>query len=114
MIKIVLFDIDNTLLSFDGYVKQCMKEGFEKYHLKKYEDWMFYTFKQINDALWISLEKGEITFEQIKATRFNKVFDALGINFDGPTFEAYFRECLHSNAIPMEGALEILEYLSNK
>ena len=42
------------------------------------------------------------------------MFDALGINFDGPTFEAYFRECLHSNAIPMEGALEILEYLSNK
>ena len=31
--KAVFLDIDNTLLSFDGYVKQTMKEGFEHFGL---------------------------------------------------------------------------------
>lgn len=36
-VKAVFLDIDNTLLSFDGYVKQTMKEGFEHFGLKPYE-----------------------------------------------------------------------------
>ena len=28
MIQVVLIDIDNTLLSFSGYVKETMREGF--------------------------------------------------------------------------------------
>ena len=34
MIKVVLVDIDNTLLSFTGYVKEAMREGFSFYGLK--------------------------------------------------------------------------------
>ena len=52
MIQTVLIDIDNTLLSFDAYVKQTMKQGFEEFHLKTYEDWMYDTFHTENDKLW--------------------------------------------------------------
>ena len=44
--KAVFLDIDNTLLSFDGYVKQTMKEGFEHFGLKPYEPYMFDIFYQ--------------------------------------------------------------------
>ena len=75
---------------------------------------MFNTFKTINDGLWKRLELKEITFEYIKSSRFNMVFKELGIDFDGVVFEKYFREQLHSNAIPMDGALDVLDYLNNK
>ena len=60
LIKVVLIDIDNTLLSFTGYVKESMREGFSY------------------------LEK----------SRWNLIFKELGIVFDGPTFEDYFKEKL--------------------
>ena len=56
MIKALFFDIDNTLLSFDGYVKQSMQSGFEKYGLKKYEPYMFDVFTRENNALWRALD----------------------------------------------------------
>lgn len=114
MIKAVLFDIDNTLLSFDGYVKQSMEEGFARFGLKKYEPWMFDVFTRENNALWRSLERGEITFEDIKAGRWNRIFSVLGIDFDGPVFETYFREKLNVSAIPVEGSPETLGWLRGK
>ncbi len=33
MLKVIMFDIDNTLLSFDQYVKQSMQNGFGKISL---------------------------------------------------------------------------------
>ena len=33
MLKVILFDVDNTILSFDEYVKESMKCGFEKFEI---------------------------------------------------------------------------------
>lgn len=114
MIKVILFDIDNTLLDFDAYVKQTLKSGFEHFNLGKYQDWMFDKFTTINISLWKELEKGNLTFQDIKHTRFTKVFEGLGINFDGPTFENYFRENIWKSAILIKGSIEALTYLNDK
>ena len=42
MIKAILLDIDNTLLSFDEYVKETMKNGFEKFKIGVYKNIRFY------------------------------------------------------------------------
>ena len=42
------------------------------------------------------------------------ISEALGIDADGVKFEAYFRDCLFDSAIPVEGALSLLEYLKKK
>lgn len=114
MIKAVFIDIDDTLLSFSGYVKESMKKGFEKYGLKSYTEDMYPVFRRINDSLWQSLERGEITFEELKAQRWKRIFGALGIDFDGAVFEEYFRACLFVSAIPVDGAEDFLEYLSGR
>lgn len=114
MLKVILFDIDNTLLSFDEYVKQSMKSGFQKFHIGTYEEEMFCIFNRINNDLWQSLEKREIDFEELKKKRWNMIFDSLGLSFDGEIFENYFRESLFESAIPETGALELLEYLHGK
>ena len=114
MIKVVLFDMDNTLLSFDEYVKRTMQSGFAKFGIGVYEEEMFSVFRQINNGLWQSIEKGELTFEALQKKRWNMIFNRLGISFDGEVFEKYFRACLFDSAIPEDGAMELLAYLHGK
>lgn len=114
MIRAVFLDIDNTLLDFDAYVKDSMKVGFEKYGLKKYEDWMFPVFQEINHVMWCQLEQGELSYQELLKIRWNKVFEGLGISFDGEIFEKFFKGYLFESAIPVEGAMELLEYLKGK
>ena len=114
MIRAVLLDIDDTLLDFDAYVKTSMKDGFERFGLAVYDDSMFGIFKQVNSEMWKKLERGEITFEELKRHRWNNVFSALGISFDGVAFEKYFRDCLFNSAIHVDGAEETVKYLSSR
>lgn len=112
--KVIFLDIDNTLLSFNEYVKQTMKTGFAEFGLKAYEPYMYDLFTEENNKLWRQIEDGTLTFQELEKIRWNKVFEAIGISFDGVVFEKYFREALHESAIPEEGAYELLEYLSQK
>lgn len=112
--KAVFIDIDNTLLSFDEYVRHTMKTGFEHCGLEPYEPYMYDVFHRENNTLWRMIEQGKITFSQLEKTRWNNVFSALGIEFDGPTFERYFRKSLFDSAIPENGAYDLLERLHKK
>ena len=114
MIKALFIDIDDTILDFVGYVKETMRTGFDKFGLPEYQPWMYDVFHRENGELWRALERGEITFEDIQRNRWNIVFKALGIEGDGPAFEAYFRAQLHDSGILILGAKETLEALSDK
>ncbi len=114
MIKVVFIDIDNTLLSFSGYVKEAMRDGFCYYGLKPYNEDMFPVFEIINNSLWRQVEQGTLTFEELIKCRWNLILRALGIDFDGEEFESYFRKKLFNNAVPEEGAIDLLKYLSGK
>ena len=77
MIRVIFLDVDNTLLSFTGYVKQTMKEGFAHYGLKPYEESMYAVFEKINNGLWQKIEKRELTLEELMKIRWNTIFAAL-------------------------------------
>ncbi len=114
MIRVVFIDVDNTLLSFSGYVKEAMQNGFALFGLPPYEESMFDVFNRVNGALWKQLEQGTLTFEELIKIRWNKVFEALNITCDGVAFEDYFRKQLFTSAVPEPGAFELLEYLKDK
>ncbi len=114
MLKTLLIDIDDTILDFDAYVKDAMKNGFDEFGLGEYNQEKYDTFERVNSGLWHSIERGELTFDELKQIRWNRVFEALDINFDGVRFEKYFRDFLFNSGIPVEGAGEMLEYLSSK
>lgn len=114
MIKAVFIDIDNTLLDFDAFVKAAMRDGFQKFGLGEYREDMFPVFLRINNAVWREIEQGVLSFADMQKIRWNRVFEALGISFDGPHFEDYFRDYLFDCAIPVEGAMELLDYLKDK
>ncbi len=114
MFRAIFIDIDNTLLSFDGYVKQTMKEGFEKFGICEYNDGMFDVFTSINDAFWRRIEDGTLTFEELMKIRWNTIFDSLGIVYDGVAFEKFFRSRIFTSAIPMGSAFELLDHLKSR
>ena len=114
MIRVVLIDVDNTLLDFDGYVKFAMKTGFEQFGFKAYEEWMYDEFCVINHGFCRAYEKGEVTYEDILNNRWNSVFEKLGIEGDGVAFEKFFKGTLFNNAILINGAIDALKYLNVK
>ena len=113
-LRYIFIDIDNTLLDFDEHVRSTMREGFSRFGLKSYEPYMYDVFTQENNALWRSLERGEIDFDELVRVRWNSIFRALGIEYDGPEFEKYFRASLNESAIEVDGAHELLERLSRR
>ncbi len=113
MIKAVLIDIDNTLLDFNKSADLAIKMGCEKYALP-YNDITFPTFKRINDQLWKRIEKKTLTRKELHEIRFDLIFSELKIDFDGKTFEKTFLENLNVCACKIDGAEDIMRYLSQK
>ena len=54
--ELVFIDIDNTLLDFDEYIRQTMREGFAHFGLKPYEPYMEEIFHRENGKLWRRIE----------------------------------------------------------
>ncbi len=113
MIKAVLIDIDNTLLDFHKCSKEAMCLAAKDFHIDFPENY-FEIFNGINNSLWEKIERGELDRQGLFKIRWNLIFEAMGINADGEEFEELFREYIKSSAIPVDGAEEILEYLSEK
>ena len=114
MIKALFIDIDNTLLDFDGYVREAMQKGFCQFGLKPYTEEMFPVFRRINTELWQKIESGELTLAELTKIRWSSILKTLGIDFDGIRFEDYFRESLFHSASPIDGAMEMLSYLEKR
>ncbi len=112
--KLILIDIDNTLLDYDAYTEQALIKGFKRFKLGDFNEHVIEVFHHENDLLWREIEKGTLTFEELQKIRFNKVFSALNIDFDGVRFEAYYRDELFESAIPIKNAYKMLEYLKDK
>ena len=113
MIKYVFIDIDDTLLDFDKNATLAVKMAFEKVGLdykEEYGPW----FLKINEGLWRLIEEKKLDRKGLHARRFKDVLREFGLDGDGDLIEKLFREYLFDLAIPVDGAVEILEYLSKK
>ncbi len=113
MIKAVLIDIDNTLLDFHKCSDEAMCLAAEEYGITFPENY-FETFTKINNSLWEKIEKGELDRQGLFKIRWKLIFDAMEIDADGIAFEETFRGNIKACAIPVDGATEILPYLSEK
>lgn len=113
MINTVFVDVDNTLLDFHACARESMTLALAERGITC-TGAMFDTFTRINNGLWLELEKGVITRDELYAVRFNKIFAALGLPLDGPEFETHFRKNLTCSAVPTEGAEALMAYLHEK
>lgn len=112
-IKVILLDIDNTILDFNKSAKKAVEIAFNICGLE-YNDNTFNVFIEQNDKLWQKIERGELTRQELHKIRFQTIFNVLGIKGDGEKTEIEFRKALFNIAEPVDGALEIVKYLSSK
>ena len=113
MVKIVLLDVDDTLLDFYKCSLVSLQEAFRACQLEFKEEY-YPTFKKINDNLWHQLERKEISEEQLFSTRFQLIFDALGLQGDSQRARIVFKEQLDNSHEVIPYAKELLDYLSSK
>ena len=113
MITNVLIDVDNTLLDFNKCAEEAIKICFSKWNLA-YSDKVFPVFIEVNDSLWQKIETGEIDKKTLYQIRWKTIFDKLGIDANGPVFEQDFRNVFTDSKEAVDGAYEILDYLSKK
>ncbi len=113
MFKVVLIDIDDTVLDFQKCAEWAIKIAMGERGVQ-YVPKMFDVFKEENDRLWKKLEHGDITQDELLDIRFNIIFEKLGLSLDGREFESRFIALLHESTEEVPGAREILSYLHGR
>ncbi len=79
-IKVLLWDIDGTILNFKIAEMTAIRTGFGRMKLGECTDAMLRDYSQINDRYWKMLERGEMTKPQILVGRFREFFTKYGID----------------------------------
>ncbi len=82
MIKVVLWDIDATLLDFLAAEKAAIRFCFQKHELGECSDEMLSRYTAINKRYWEMLERGEMSKADILINRFKEFFALEGIETD--------------------------------
>ena len=108
--KILLWDIDGTLLDFAGAEQKGIRTVF-KNHGMAISDKELKRYQKINMKLWTDYEKGIIKKEEIFNNRFQLLLDEMGMRERGADFEREYRMELDANHDLIPGALQICEEL---
>lgn len=82
MIKVILWDIDGTLLNFKMSEKYAIHYCFDKFQMGICTDQMLQRYSVINRGYWERLETGELTREQVMLGRFHEFFESEGLPTD--------------------------------
>ena len=109
--KILLFDLDDTLLDFVANEAYSLSRLFE-HHGYVFSDELFQAYNFVNKQLWTDYENGIITLNDVLNARFSKTMLNLGTVVDGSEWENQYRELLSNGCQLMEGALELCQSLS--
>lgn len=85
-IRIVLWDVDGTILNFFEAQKNAIRSCFDKFALGQCTDSMLMDYDGINHGYWKALERGEITKREVLSGRFKDFFEKYGIG--NPAYDA--------------------------
>lgn len=111
--KAVFIDIDDTLLDFKKCSQKALEESCKSIGIK-YSSELYEYFHKVDKALWDRQKLGEIKVEQVLQMRFETLCNSLVEKVDPSLFNKKFQESLAKTAVLIDGAEEILHYLSLK
>lgn len=114
-IKVILWDIDGTILDFAEAEKCALRKCFSIFQMGECSDDMLKRYSKINRAYWERLERGEITKIEVLEGRFRKFFEVE--SFDVTKAAAFNREYqirLGDTICFCDHADELLKHLKGK
>ena len=115
MIKVILWDIDGTLLSFKLAEKAAIRACFAKFGLGELTDEMLAEYSAINAKYWKRLELGELTKGQVLRGRFEEFFSTYGLDASCvDDFNAEYQVRLGETVVFNDNGKELVERLRGK
>lgn len=115
MIKVILWDIDGTLLSFKLAEKAAIRACFEKFGLGELTDEMLAEYSAINASYWKRLELGELTKAQVLRGRFEEFFTVYGLDTSCvDEFNAEYQVRLGETVVFNDNGKELVQRLRGK
>lgn len=109
--KILLFDLDDTLLDFEVNETDSLNKLFQQ-HGYTFSNELFQVYNTVNKQLWADYENGKIVLDDVLNSRFSKTMSLLGKDVDGKEWEDQYRELLGNGCQLIDGALELCRSLS--
>ena len=113
MIKAVFLDIDDTILDFEKCSSWSIYMAANRMRVYL-PDKTQRIFMSVTDMLWKEMEAGRLTYDEIFEIRWKIVFSALGVDCDHVEFEKQFLRFLSVSTDEVNGARDLLKYLSGK
>lgn len=114
-IKVILWDIDGTLLNFEEAEKYAIRACFAQFSLGECSDEMLADYSRINRGYWQRLERGELTKPQVLEGRFREFFGKYGLDVSrAPAFNAQYQISLGDTFCFNPGGLETVKALAGK
>ena len=115
MLKVILWDIDNTLLDFDKAEVAALNRGFEEFELGKFTDEMLKEYMVINKRRWQMLERGEMAKQEVVEGRFVEFFEGRGLPTDiAASFNNRYQVLLGETICFRDDAYNIVKDLKGK
>ena len=115
MIKIILWDVDGTLLDFKKAEYAAIKKCFEIFGLGECTDEMIGRYSVINRGYWEKLERGEITKQEVLINRFLDFFRTENIQNDcAEEFNLEYQRQLGETICFCDNSYELLKCLKGK
>jgi 2-haloacid dehalogenase len=109
----ILFDVDGTLFDFDKAQEHAFEKTFKQCEVD-YQPEYHDLYREINARVWEEYENGEIDVEQVVIQRFERLFQALGVDLNSQDFNASYLEHLSERDDLLEGAEELILELSGR
>lgn len=114
-IKVILWDIDGTLLNFAAAEKVAIRKCFEIHGLGECTDEMLAEYVEINHKYWKMLERGEMSKPEILVGRFTEFFRKQNLDVSkAEAFNADYQVRLGDTVCFEDNGLEVIQYFQNK
>ena len=115
MYKVILWDVDATLLNFEKAEEAGIRGCFAKYNLGECTDEMLETYKKINRGYWQMMERGEIEKPVLLVKRFEDFLNAYGLDVSvAAGFNELYQILLGDTVVFFAHALETVLALKGK
>ncbi len=115
MIRLILWDVDNTLLDFHAAERASIRNCFRRFGLGECTDEMLLDYSAINIRCWEKLERGERTRAQILTDRFREFLEKYGKDPSlAEEFDLAYENGLPDTIVFFDGAISTLEALRGR
>ena len=112
--KVILWDIDGTILNFLAAEKEAVKKCFQIFGIGECTDEMIERYSAINVKYWKMLERGEITKKEVLIGRYKEFFSEEGIDITiAEKFNEEYQLRLGDTIVFCENAYELIEELGH-